>query len=121
MTEGKCLDARPPGTHEKSGSCFCFLELLGSCWNTPPHPNFTGPLTGNGPFWVAHTMKNLFALWESWVQSLGQEDPPGEGHGNSLHYSCLENSMDRGSWQSIVNGVVESDMTERLTLWSTTV
>ena len=86
-----------------------------------PHPNFTGPLTGNGPFWVAHTMKNLFALWEAWFQSLGQEDPPGEGHGNSRHYSCLENSVGRGSWQSIVNGVVESDMTERLTLWSTTV
>ena len=23
---------------------------------------------------------------------------PGEGHGNPLHYSCLENPMDRGAW-----------------------
>ena len=28
---------------------------------------------------------------------LGQEDSPGEGHGNSLQYSCLENPMDRGA------------------------
>ena len=26
---------------------------------------------------------------------------PGEGNGNSLQYSCLENSMDRGAWQAI--------------------
>ena len=26
---------------------------------------------------------------------------PGEGNGNPLHYSCLENSMDRGAWRAI--------------------
>ena len=30
---------------------------------------------------------------------------PGEGSGNPLHYSCLENPMDRGTWQAIVHGV----------------
>ena len=39
---------------------------------------------------------------------------PGEGSGNSLQYSCLENSMDRGAWRATVRGVTESDMTERL-------
>ena len=29
---------------------------------------------------------------------------PGEGNGNLLQYSCLENSMDRGACQSIVHG-----------------
>ena len=29
---------------------------------------------------------------------------PGEGDGNSLHYSCLENSMDREAWWAIVHG-----------------
>ena len=71
----------------KSGSFFYFLDQLESCRNTAPHPNFTGPLTGNGPVQVAHTMKNLPALWETWVQSLGQEDPPGEEYGNTLEYS----------------------------------
>ena len=32
----------------------------------------------------------------------------GEGNGNPLQYSCLENSMDRGAWQAIVHGVAKS-------------
>ena len=32
----------------------------------------------------------------------------GEGDGNSLQYSCLENSMDRGTWQATVCGVTKS-------------
>ena len=30
----------------------------------------------------------------------------GEGNGNPLQYSCLENAMDRGAWWAIVHGVV---------------
>ena len=33
---------------------------------------------------------------------------PGEGNGNSLPYSCLENSMDRGAWWATVPGVAKS-------------
>ena len=33
---------------------------------------------------------------------------PGEGNGNPLLYSCLENSMDRGAWQAMVHGVTKS-------------
>ena len=32
----------------------------------------------------------------------------GEGNGNPLQYSCLENSMDRGAWQVTVHGVPKS-------------
>ena len=32
----------------------------------------------------------------------------GEGNGNPLQYSCLENSMDRGAWKTIVHGITES-------------
>ena len=32
----------------------------------------------------------------------------GEGNGNPLQYCCLENSMDRGTWQAAVYGVPES-------------
>ena len=32
---------------------------------------------------------------------------PGEGNGNPLQYSCLENSMDRGAWQATVRGVTK--------------
>ena len=37
---------------------------------------------------------------------------PGEGNGNPLLYSCLENSMDRGVWQATVHGVAKGDTTE---------
>ena len=40
----------------------------------------------------------------------------GEGNGNPLQYSCLENSMDRGAWQPIVHGITESHITKRLSL-----
>ena len=30
---------------------------------------------------------------------------PGKGNSNSLHYSCLENPMDRGAWQATVHWV----------------
>ena len=32
----------------------------------------------------------------------------GEGNGNPLQYSCLENSMDRGAWQAAVHGIPKS-------------
>ena len=33
---------------------------------------------------------------------------PGEGHGNPLQYSCLENPTDRGAWQAAVHSVTKS-------------
>ena len=39
---------------------------------------------------------------------LGLGRSPGEGNGNALHYSCLENPMDRGAWRAIVHGVAKS-------------
>ena len=53
---------------------------------------------------VAEMVKNLPAVQETWVQSLGWDDPPGEGNGYPLHYSCLENSMDRGAWWATAYG-----------------
>ena len=37
---------------------------------------------------------------------------PGEGHGNPLQYSCLENPMDKGAWQATVQGPTELDTTK---------
>ena len=55
-------------------------------------------------------------MLETWVRSLGREDPPREGYGNALQYSCLENPMDRGVWWITVHGVAESDMNEQLSM-----
>ena len=37
---------------------------------------------------------------------------PGEGNGNTLQYSCLENPMHSGAWQAIVHGVAKRDTPE---------
>ena len=57
---------------------------------------------------MAQTVKNLPAVQETWVQSLGWEE-----NGNPLQYSCLESLMDRGysPWSC-----KELDMTEPLTV-----
>ena len=38
----------------------------------------------------------------------GSGRSPGEGNGNPLQYSCLENPMDRGAWQTVIPGVTQS-------------
>ena len=40
------------------------------------------------------------------IPGLGR--PPGEGNGNPLQYSCLENPMDGGAWWATVHGVTKS-------------
>ena len=44
----------------------------------------------------------------------GSGSSPGEGNGNPLQYSCLENPMDRGAGWATVHGVTESDTTEAI-------
>ena len=57
---------------------------------------------------VAQRLKRLPAMRVTWVRSLGREDSPGEGNGNPLQYSCLENPMDRGAWWATVHGIAKS-------------
>ena len=56
-------------------------------------------------------VKNLPKMQETWVLSLGREDPPGEGNGNPLQYSCLEKSVDKepGGFQSMGSQRVRHD------------
>ena len=58
-------------------------------------------------------VKDLSAVQETWVRSLGGEDPLEEEIA-ILQYSCLENP-----WQAVVRGVTELGMTERLSTQST--
>ena len=57
-------------------------------------------------------VKNPPVIWEikGLIPELGRST--GEGNGNPLQYSCLENFIDRGAWWGTVHGVSkESDMT----------
>ena len=40
------------------------------------------------------------------IPGLGRS--PGEGNGNPLQYTCLKNSMVRGTWQAVVHGIAKS-------------
>ena len=113
-------------------------QLQYPCWENPMDRwTWWGTVHGvvNSQTWLSnwalthtHTHTHTFnnpsqRLWASLVTQMGKEcacnggDPgsipgfgrsPGEGNGNPLQYSCLENSMDRGAWQDAVHGVTKS-------------
>ena len=59
------------------------------------------------PSW--HSGKVIYLpMQEMQVQSPGGEASPGDGHGDPLQYSCLENPRDRGAWWATVHGVAKS-------------
>ena len=71
---------------------------------------------------VVQTVKNLPAVQDPGsIPRSGRS--PGDGNGNLLQYSCLENAMVRGDWRATVHGAGnESDTTQQLThikVWST--
>ena len=51
----------------------------------------------------------------------GSGRSPGEGNGNPLQYSCLENPMDRGAWWATAHGVAKSRtrLSDFTSLWKT--
>jgi len=57
---------------------------------------------------VAQTVKNLPAMWETWVQSLGWEDPLEEGMATHFNILTWRIPMDRGAWKAAVHGVAKS-------------
>ena len=57
---------------------------------------------------LAQVVKNLPTMRETWVSILFLGATPGEGNGNPLQYSCLENPMDRGAWWAKVHKVASS-------------
>ena len=66
---------------------------------------------------MAQTIKNPPTMQETWVQSLGWEDPYGGEHGNPLQYSCLENPHGQSSLTGYIPcGHKESDTTEWLSI-----
>ena len=78
-----------------------------------------GERIGNPPQYswaslVAQMIKNLPAVWETWVQSLGWEDPL---EGSMATYSSVlawRIPLDRGVWCATVHGVTKSQTWQKL-------
>ena len=69
-----------------------------------------GANTEKGAPLVAQTVKNPPAMQETWVRSLGWEDPLEEGMATHSSIFTWRIHMDKGAWQSM--GLKESDKTE---------
>ena len=57
---------------------------------------------------MTQMVKSPPEMQETWLQSLGWEDPLEKGKAYPLQNSGLENSMDRGAWQATVHGAAKS-------------
>ena len=57
---------------------------------------------------VAQMIKNLPAMWETWVQSLGWEDPLEESVATHSSVLAWRIPMERGAWWATVHGVLKS-------------
>ena len=70
--------------------------------------SFNNYLVSTRAYLVAQTLKNLSAMWETWVQSLGWEDPLEEGMATHSSLLAWRIPMDRGAWRVTVRGVTKS-------------
>ena len=62
----------------------------------------------NGASLVAQIGKNLPATWETWIRSVGWEDPLEEGTATHSSILAWRIPMDRGVWRATFHGVAKS-------------
>ena len=114
---------RPPRLHRwLSQYCSVCAQVSLFYWIVPPkhknHDNWQfrhveekpqhASFKWNGASLIAQSVKNLPAVQETRLQSLGWEDQLEMEMANPLQYPCLENLMDRGAWWAAVHGVAKS-------------
>ena len=75
-------------------TCRLKMKLTDTC----DYPDLPGDSDGKAPVYNAGDLGLI----------PGSGRSPGEGNGNPLQYYCLENPMDRGTWQATVHGVTKS-------------
>ena len=65
-------------------------------------------LPGDWASLVVQMVKNLPAMWETWIQSLHWEDSPEEGMATHSSILTWRIPMDRGAWWAMIHGVEKS-------------
>ena len=104
---GRFLTTGPPG---KSLHSLIFKHLLRTLFPVYSHC-LNDLLYYHGYDWaslVAQSIKNLPAMWETWVQSLDWEDPLEEDMATHSSVLAWRIPMDRGVWRATVHGVAKS-------------
>ena len=91
-THSSILAWRIPWAEGPVGLQSMGLQKVGHNWTTNTHCKST---------WLQTVLTPLRP--KQWFSF-----PPGEGNGNSLLYSCLENPVNRGGWQATARGVVKT-------------
>ena len=91
-------------------ACQAFIGLVNKYWSQKKVKIFVllGFKQLCGAYLVTQSVKNLPAMQETWVQSLGWQDHLEEG--KATHFSILtwRIPMDRGAWWAAVHGVTMS-------------
>ena len=97
------LDGR--GVWGRMDTCVCMTESL--CCSPETISIVNRPYTSI----QKNNKKNFFLIK---ITKVKESFLSGEGNGNPLQYSCLENPLDRGAWWAAVHGVAELDTTVQL-------
>ena len=82
----------PDSSVGKESACNAGDPSLIPGWGRSAGEGIGNPLQYSWASLVAQLVKNLPAMWETWVQPLGRS--PGEGKGYPFQYSGLENALD---------------------------
>ena len=77
-------------------------------WERYPGEGIGYPLQYSWASLVAEMVKNLFAMWETWVRSLGWKHPLEEGMATHSSILAWKIPMDRSAWWAIVHGVAKN-------------
>ena len=93
----------PGGTKQRH----LWAPSTGECVNCIPREIRVQPLCPWAAL-VAQMAKRLPPMRETWVQSLGWEEPLKKEMTTHSSTPCLENPMDRGAWQARAHGVAKS-------------